>query len=148
MNTQPNKGLQLLENLLAAFNEGADNVVKLFNDDAVIEYPYAPSLGTVSRLDREGYYHYLKGALPNMPNLNFSGVKVYPVTGDNAYWAEVHCEAVIPSTGKHYEQDYVMYFTVKDNRFHLYREYWNPIPGLKAFGGDSKMHEVFNDQIK
>lgn len=136
-------GEEIFNNLLLAFSFNADSVIRLFNKDAIIEFPYASSLGTAERLNNQEYYNYLKGGLPNMPNIKFQNIKVYP-TINNAYWAEAHGEVKIPRTGKLYKQKYVMYFILKEGKISLYREYWDSIAGQKAFGHEQSLEEIFN----
>ncbi len=148
MTKNETQGQQLFMALLSNFNSGADAVISLFNEDAVIEYPYAPSIGVAARQDKEAYRKHLEGGLKNMPDLQFSNIRVYPLQKEGAYWAEAHGETTILSTGLLYQQDYVMYFILKDNKFSFYREYWNPLPGMKAFGGDKGTQEMFNTNDK
>lgn len=132
--TQQNEGYTLFNDLLAAFNQGAPEVLSLFADDAVIEFPYAASLGSPTRLNKREFGEHLTFILPQMPGITFSEIRIYPLIETGSYWAETHGEAVIRETGKKYEQDYVMYFTVQDGKFSFYREYWNPQVFLQAAG--------------
>ncbi|MDQ3712914.1 MAG: nuclear transport factor 2 family protein, partial [Acidobacteriota bacterium] len=108
-----NIGLELFNKLLKAFNQTTEEVTALFDDDAVVEYPYAAALGSSSRLNKREYADHLNAILGQMPDIAFSGIRVYPVSNSDSFWAEVHGETLIPKTGKKYEQDYVMYFTVQ-----------------------------------
>lgn len=136
MKTQQNESYRLFKDLLDAFNQGtAEQVLALFTDEAAIEYPYAASVGSPVRLNKQEYREHLRSILPKMPGIEFSEIRVYPLEETDSYWAEVHGEAKIPETSKKYEQDYVIYFTVQDNKFSFYREYWNPQVVLGAFDG-------------
>ena len=150
MNTekQPNIGQTLFNRLLEAFNQGAAEVVALYTEDATVEYPYAASLGSSAKLNMREYENHLKGGLEQMPAIKFSNVRVYQTTESNSFWAEVHGETVIPKTGKLYSQDYVMYFEVADGKFGFYREYWNAVPVMEAFGGGESFQETFNTKEK
>ena len=150
MNTekQSNIGETLFNRLLEAFNQGAAEVVALYTEDATVEYPYAASLNSASKLNVEEYFNHLKGGLEQMPDIKFSNIHVYQTTASNSYWAEVHGETVIPKTGKLYQQDYVMYFEMTDGKFSFYREYWNAVPVMNAFGGGESFQETFNTNEK
>lgn len=143
-----NTGAELFDKLLTAYSQSAEEVVALFNEDAVIEYPYAVSVGTPTKLNMQEFEHYLKGALEQMPGLKFSRVRVYQTTEADSYWAEAHGELVIPKTGKTSQQDYVMHFTVQNGKFSLYREYWNPMAALEAFRDAESVRETFNANKK
>lgn len=142
---QQSEGEAIFRKLLLSFDQGADAVISLFHKDVLIEYPYAPSLGTASKLNYTEYHNYLIGALPGVPNLVFSDIRVYE-TGSNAYAAETHAESIIPATGKVYKQNYVMFFTLKAGKISMYREYWNPMAGLEAFGGLEDLQKNFKKQ--
>ncbi|WP_299547882.1 nuclear transport factor 2 family protein [Seonamhaeicola sp.] len=137
---------KIVLDLLEAFNLGTENVLELFDDEAIIEYPYAYSLGTPSTLNKTQYGNYLKGALSNMPNIAFSKVKSY-TTKNNFVWAEFHGEVVIPSTNQLYKQDYVARFTLKNGKIIHYREYWNPM-AVSAMGSHKDVNKMFNDKSK
>jgi ketosteroid isomerase-like protein len=47
---------------------------------------------------------------------------------------EAHGSATIATTGRRYDQDYVVFVRTRDGMVVSYREYWNPLPGLEAFG--------------
>lgn len=137
------QGNIIFEKLLKAFNQCADEVVNLFDSEANIEFPYARALGTPSKLNLNAYYNYLKVGLPKMPDIKFEKLKLYKVD-KGAYWAEVRGSALIPSTGKLYIQNYVMYFTLKENKISFYKEYWNPVAAMEAFGNQDTIKEIFN----
>ena len=143
-----NIGLELFSKLLKTFNQRAKDVTALFNDDAVIEYPYGAALGGLSRYNKREYADHLNAIMGQMPDISFSDIRVYPVSNSDSFWAEVHGEVVIPKTGKKYVQDYAMYFTVQDNKFSFYREYWNPMAVLQAFGGLEAMQETLENPNK
>lgn len=137
----------IVHELLAAFNQGAENVLELFDEEAIIEYPYAFSLGTPSSLNKTEYGNYLKGALPNMPDISFSNVNVYRAAQKNILWAEFHGEVVIPSTNQLYRQDYVVRVILKKGKIFHYKEYWNPM-AVSALGEDKEINEMFNEKSK
>ena len=137
MKTNPNQGQALFQTLLDAFNQDWQTVIDLFTDDAFIEYPYAPSIGVPARFNKDNYRAHLQSILPQMPDIAFSNVRVYPLQQPHTYWAEVHGETTMPATGNLYRQDYVMFFTIAGNQFSRYREYWNPVAFLQTSGQDT-----------
>lgn len=143
-----NTGVELFNKLLAAFNQGAAEVVALYTEDATVEYPYAASLGSSARMNMRDYENHLKGGLEQMPDIKFSRVRIYQTIEPDSCWAEAHGETVILKTGKLYSQDYVMYFQITDGKFSFYREYWNAVPVMNAFGGNDSFKETFNTNEK
>ncbi len=127
---------------LALVGKQAQAWVELFAEDAVIEFPYAST--TPGRLEgKADIYHYMKDVPAQMQNLVFTNIRVYPTTNPNILWAEVHGEADIVSTGCRYQQDYVMYLETKAGKIVHYREYWNPIPALEAWGSTENLNQSF-----
>ena len=99
---------------------------ELLAENVIADFPYAPSLGWPGRfVGREAVYERIRTALLDMPDLTFSNVRKYPTTDPNVLWAELHGSARVPSTGKHYEQDYVVKIVAKDGKIAHYCEYFN-----------------------
>lgn len=86
----------------------------------------------------------MKDVPAQMQNLIFTNVREYQTLNPNVLFAEVHGEAVIIATGCHYQQDYVMRLETKDGKIIHYREYWNPIPVLNAWGSTQNLRQSFN----
>lgn len=108
--------------------------LELLADDAVVEFPYAGSLGVPPRLEGRGAIRaYFLDAIKSFEGLTFSNVRTYPTTDPDVAAVEVHGSATITSTGRRYEQDYVMVVKARDGRIVHYREYWNPLPAIAAF---------------
>lgn len=128
---------------LALVGKDVQAWVNLFTEDAVVEYPYAST--TPGRLEgKAAIYNYMKDVPAQVQNLMFSNVRVYPTSNPSVLFAEVHGEAVIVSTGRHYQQDYVMRLETKEGKIVHYREYWNPVPALEAWGGTQNLRQSFN----
>jgi uncharacterized protein len=107
--------------------------LELFAEDALVEFPYAASLGAPGRFEgRDAIRHYFFTALENFRGLTFSNARLYPGADPAFALAEVHGSATIASTGKSYEQDYVMVIEARGGRIARYREYWNPLPAIEA----------------
>ncbi|HEX8701942.1 MAG TPA: nuclear transport factor 2 family protein [Myxococcaceae bacterium] len=117
--------------------------LELFAEDAVVEFPYAASLGLPERLEgREAIRQYFIETPKHFRGLVFTKVRRYLTTEPEVAIGEVHGSATIGTTGRAYEQDYVMLLKSREGKISLYREYWNPIPGLKAFGGEESLRRA------
>lgn len=131
----------IVEDLLSGFNNGASATIKLFHEEATIEYPYANSLGTPSKLNRKEYETYLENALSNMPDMEFTNVEVYTVD-KNIFWAEFHGEFDVPTTKKRFKNDYVVRIILKQGKILNLKEYWNPL-AASAFSEDKDVKDIF-----
>jgi ketosteroid isomerase-like protein len=107
--------------------------VNMFQDDGVMEFPYAPA-GGHTRLDgKAAIAEYLK---PYPERISIKRVirrAVYHC-GD-VMVAEFACESTAVPTGNQFEMNYVAIVTVKNGKIKHYRDYWNPLVAIQAFGG-------------
>jgi hypothetical protein len=117
--------------------------VDLFADSAVVEFPYASDSPKCLE-GKSAIYNYIKDVTAQMQDLVFTNICTYSTTNPNILFAEVHGEAVITATGQHYQQDYVMRLETSNGKIIHYREYWNPIPALDAWGGAQNLRQSFN----
>jgi ketosteroid isomerase-like protein len=137
---------ELLDAHLELIRTDISRWIELFAEDAVVEFPYAKSLGGMhERLEgREAIRQYFAETPKHFKGLVFSKVRRYLTTDPEVAIAEAHGSATIAMTGRTYEQDYVMVLKARDGKISLYREYWDPIPGLKAFGGEENLQRMVN----
>jgi uncharacterized protein len=127
---------QILDAHLALIATDIEAWADLLAEEIVVEFPYASALGAPQRLEgKAAVYSHVKAAIAGMPNLTFTNVRKYPTLNPNVLWAEMHGEAIISTTGRHYQQDYVARLETKDGKVIYYSEYWNPAAVMDAWGG-------------
>jgi uncharacterized protein len=133
--TQSTPHPDIIDAYLASISTNIEAWSDLLVEDAIMEVPYAAALGVPPRLaGKSVIYNYLKPAMALMPNLTFTNVRKYPTLNPNVWWVEVHGEAIVPTTGHHYQQDYVLLIEAKDGKIVYVCEYSNPVPSMDAFG--------------
>ena len=143
MTSHPRDAGSLLDAHLKLIGTDIERWLELFAEDAVVEFPYAPAAGLPERLEgREAIRRYFVETPKHFRGLVFTKVQRYLTTDPEVAIAEAHGSATIAVTGRQYEQDYVMMVRTRDGRISLYREYWNPLPGLEAFGGASNLRQA------
>ncbi|MCG8318474.1 MAG: hypothetical protein MI921_03140 [Cytophagales bacterium] len=120
-----------LVSLLGAFGQGRDNILRHFHQDALIEFPYAKSIGTPEKLNYLEYHTYLTDILGHFDAISFSNTRIYPMNHTETFVMETHGEVDLPN-GKTYRQDYVMIVEFLDGKIYRYKEYWNPLE-IKVF---------------
>ncbi|NIL82230.1 nuclear transport factor 2 family protein [Rhodococcoides kroppenstedtii] len=115
-----------VEHLAAAVAGDRDALRRVWADDGVIEFPYAASIGTPTRLDgSKAITDYFDG-LAVFGDFSFGERHAWQL-GERHWLVEMHASSTIRSTGIPYEQDYVVRFTVGlDGRLTWMREYWDP----------------------
>lgn len=138
---------QILSDHLRLICKDIQTWVELFAETAIVEFPYAASLGSPQKLEgKSAIYNYMKDVPEKMQDLTFTNIRSYQTLNPNVLFAEVHGQATIIATGCHYQQDYVMQLETKEGKIIHYREYWNPIPALEAWGSIENLHQSFNVQ--
>jgi uncharacterized protein len=142
--TEHRDAAQALDEHLELIGRDTPRWLDLFADDAIVEFPYAPA-GLPGRFEgKAAIEHYFRGALESFLGLVFSDVRRYRTTDPDVALAEAHGSATITTTGKRYEQDYVMVLRTRQGKVVHYREYWNIVPALEAFGGKEALDRAVN----
>jgi uncharacterized protein len=114
--------------------------LELFDEAAVVEFPYAVALGTPSRFEGKAAIDaYFSRAGSLFLDFRFRELRVHASEATGVAFAEGHGSARIATTGRPYEQDYVMVIEARDGKILRYREYWNPLPAIEAFGGQEAL---------
>jgi ketosteroid isomerase-like protein len=113
----------------------ADDLINLFAEDIVFEFPYAPE-GFPKRLDgRDRLAAHLARLGPLLEFDRFDlGASL--VCGDT-FVLEFTCEGRGVETGVAYDQTYISVVTLKHGLIARYKDYWNPLIALAAVGAES-----------
>jgi ketosteroid isomerase-like protein len=125
---------------LALIGKDAASWLELFADDAIMEFPYASSLGYPRKLEgKAAIASYMREVFAYVGQFRFSDVRVFPTEDPNVIVAEFNGDASVTSTGRDYKQEYIVRLETKNGKIIYYREYWDPIAVLRAFDGQ-KLH--------
>jgi ketosteroid isomerase-like protein len=113
--------------------------LELFTDDAVVEFPYAASLGRPGRLEgKKAIGDYFLSTPGTFTNLRFRDLRIISGADPDVAVAEVHGSATLMPMNASYEQDYVMILRTKGGKAVHYTEYWNPLNGREHFERGAK----------
>lgn len=125
---------ELLEQHLQWLVNDNEQWQSLIADDIVWDLPYAPSLGHPLKLEgREAVRQHLAWFLAAVKDFRFFD-DVVTAAGDAQHAvARVKAEALVPSTGRHYRQEYVVFLTARDGKIIHLREYFDPVQAALAF---------------
>lgn len=128
----------LLDDHLALLTTDAERWLALFADDALVEFPYATGLDGPARLEGKAAIRgYFFEALKIFGGLALTRVTRHLMQDPDTVVAELHGSAHITTTDRPYEQDYVMVLRSRAGKIVHYREYWNPLPALKALAKEA-----------
>jgi ketosteroid isomerase-like protein len=106
----------------------------LFNENAIWEFAFAPSAGVpgVARGIME-IAQRVEGFVARVEELIFDDLKIYQIAGADAVFAEFQGRAKVISTGRQYQQNYVVYLCAEDGKIIFAREYFDPARVVAAF---------------
>jgi hypothetical protein len=135
----------LFELVVAAVGDRADaatDFLDLFDEAAVLEYPFAPP-GTPERL--EGRSAIAAHAELLAPSLDFGRFVLSSVVrADDKVIFEASCEGRGVRTGAAYDQRYVCVVTLRDGKIVHYSDYWNPLVLISALGGAEGVRRAYS----
>ena len=111
-----------------------DKWIKLWADDAVLEFPFAPK-------NRPSVYHGKQDILAYMSSTTRSivvdsvaGLKISPMLDPNQLVIELTIQGHLISNGATFNQIYVTFFEFESGKIKHYKEYWNPLVSIEAHG--------------
>lgn len=120
---------ETLQNL----DTSAGQCLALFADDAVFEFPYAPTLGLPARHEgKEQLRALLELIRVRIPPFASSNVLIHEMKNDSEIFVEYHSDGKIGGTDKFYAQDYATWFVVENGKIKRIREYFNAIVSARA----------------
>lgn len=103
-----------------------DAFTELFGDEAVMEFPFAPT-NRVQRLEgRRAVEHYLAG-YPEMLDIHdVHDVSVHRTEDEHVVIVEFAVRGTVVATSMPYTTRYVAVLTIVDGLIRHYRDYWDP----------------------
>jgi len=106
----------------------------LFKETAIWEFAYAPSAGAsgVARGIAE-IAQRVERFRARVDGLIFDDLKIHRIDGADAVFAEFQGRAKVTGTGRHYQQNYVVYLCAEDGKIVFAREYFDPTRVVAAF---------------
>lgn len=131
----------LLRHALAGRLPASDDMLDLFAEDLVFEFPYAPA-GLPQRLvGRQALADHMASL---GPLIAFGSLCLDAVhrAGDT-FVIEFRCCGHGRQTGRPYDQSYISVITLRNGRIARYRDYWNPDVVTSALGGAEAAARAF-----
>ena len=106
----------------------------LYAEDAVMEYPYGAYAGVSSPLKGiAAIVKSVKSFLDDVRDFQVEVSKVYRVQGEDAVLAEFTARATVISTGRPYNQNYILYLRAEGGKIAVLREYFDAPRVVAAF---------------
>jgi uncharacterized protein len=112
-----------------------DDWIELWADDGVCEFPYAPEGRPRLLQGKKEIYAYMTAYPERIAIDSVAEMRIHPMLNPEAVVAELAINGRALTTGRPYNQRYVIVVEAKDGKVWRYREYWNPLISIEAFGG-------------
>ncbi len=129
--------LEILKTQLADdLSPGADTFLAMFAEDGALECPFAPVGGMHRVVGKDNIAAYLASIKDVLGSDGMTLLAAYRVPENSTTILEYEGIARDLRNNKTYSQKYVALAQVHDGHLSLFREYWNPLPLLEAFGDD------------
>jgi ketosteroid isomerase-like protein len=110
----------------------ADNFIAMMAEDFVMEFPYARP-GMEPRIEgREAVVAYLMTVAGNVSVDTVDNVVVHETGDPEVVILEFEAHGRAPKVNEPYDQRYISVIRTRGGRMIHYKDYWNPIQGLKA----------------
>jgi hypothetical protein len=106
----------------------------LYTEDAVMEYPYGSFAGVPVRLTGIAeIFASIEAFMRDVKDLRIDPSVIFKVEGEDAVFAEFRAGGTVSSTGRQYQQDYIVYLRAKDGKIVFLREYFDAPRVAAAF---------------
>jgi hypothetical protein len=127
-----------LEEFLNSLDATEDDAVLWaphLHDEVVFELPFAAQTSIPTLVKGKGnVLEYIREWYGLFADFSICNMKVHRMEEDGTYVLEYKTKGFVASTARPYSQENIALIKVKDHKIIFFREYWNPIHLLEAFG--------------
>lgn len=113
-----------------------DAWIDLWAEDGILEFPFAPAGRRPIYRGKPEILGYMKAAAGRVAIDSVALARVFPMHDPAVAVAEFAIKGRALPGGAAYDQSYVLFFETRDGKLAHYREYWNPLVSMAAFGAD------------
>lgn len=130
--TKPTFVSVLKDALGERIDPAAGNFIEMMSEDFVMEFPYARP-GMQHRIEgRSAVVAYLMGVAGSVSVETVDNVVVHQTADPEVVIVEFQAHGRALKVDEPYDQSYISVIRARGGRMIHYKDYWNPIQGLKA----------------
>lgn len=134
------------EHLASLLRADIDAWVNLWHEEGVFEFPYSPPGYPELVKGKQAIADYMAG-FPEKINIErFDVVELHENAAGDAGVLEFTCISTVLATVRPYNQHYVSILKTKDGKLSLYRDFWNPLVAIEAFGSTEAFKDAFSEE--
>lgn len=116
-----------------------DDWIKNWTDDGIFDQPYAFE-GYPARLEGiDAIYNHVRSIDKVFSVLTFHDLELTATEDPDLILATLRSEGEVIATGKRYVNEYIALLRIRGDKISHYREFFNPLNILDAFGGDEAL---------
>jgi hypothetical protein len=117
--------------------------IELWHADGVFEQPFATE-GFPTRLEgREAIRRHVEGMDRIFRDFRFLDLEMMATEDPSRFVATLRSDSTVISTERRYANEYVALFHLREGLVYRYREYFNPLVVLDAFGDTGTLNSSF-----
>lgn len=131
---------ELMKTMLDNFANNPDEIIDLFAEDAVIEFPYAPgeAFGLPKKVEgKSAILKYAKSLQLSLRDYKINPLSewgCFTLSDSKTYLFEYTGDAITVQGNKPYHQDIHAFVEVEHGKIAYFREYWDPLYAMMVFG--------------
>ncbi|HEY1652841.1 MAG TPA: nuclear transport factor 2 family protein [Acidimicrobiales bacterium] len=137
--------LEVAQAYLVLLGQNLDEWIELWHEDGALEFPFAPTGRPDSYHGKQDILAYMKAASGRIVTEGVENLRVHPGADPEVLVAELATRGHLSTTGARYDQRYVCVFEMRDGLLWRYREYWNPLVSIEAYGGLAAWFTALDD---
>ena len=103
-------------------------------EDAILEFPFAPAGRKPAYHGKTEILEYMRSAAGRIAIDSIERMRLFPMQDPEVAAVELAIKGRATTTNRPYNQSYVIFFEVQNGKLWRYREYWNPLVSIEAFG--------------
>jgi hypothetical protein len=127
--------LDLAQAYLVLLSEGKlSEWIELWHDEAVLGFPFAPPGRPSSYVGKANILAYMTAGHDRIRIDRVEEMRLHPGADPDVLVVELATRGHLVHNGARYDQSYVSVFECRDGLLWRYREYWNPLISIDAFG--------------
>jgi uncharacterized protein len=144
--TSPGRSAELIEDFYQALGSlDPEAWLSYFTDDAIFDQPFAPNPDYPTRLvGVDAIRNHVRSIDKVFGELNFTEVLVHATSDPDFFVATLCSSGSVLATGRRYANEYVALFRFAGQKVAHYREYFDPLRVLAAFGDGDELNSAFH----
>jgi uncharacterized protein len=112
-----------------------DEWIELWDDEGICEFPFAPPGRKRLYRGKREIYAYMTAYPGRIAIDSVVELKLHAMLDPEAAVVELTIKARALPAGRPYNQSYIAFLEARNGKVWRYREYWNPLISIAAFGG-------------